>query len=157
MGDVSRTRRWRSAPGGLRATYSRAIDFFVESTLVEQHAANARAAGANDVDLVEIPDVDGRRRVGAGLLQCDLKQARIRFLHTFFERIQDVMKVPIDRQPAQDVAEPSVGVRDDDELQTPRAQRFKHGGNVRRHVLPEVLARVIVVQFRQRRGRRLGR
>jgi len=97
--------------------------------------------------MIEIADVDGPRRLGARLLERELKQTRIRLLHTPFVRIEDVVEPLGEIDAIEQVLETPVRVRDDDQPQAAVLQRGQGRQHIGLDVLPQVVVPVILAQL----------
>jgi hypothetical protein len=73
---------------------------------------------------------------------------RVRFFDAFAMGIEDVVERVEQIEPLEQMMEPSVRVRDDDEANAAVAQRRQRRPHVVGHELPEVRALVVVVQLR---------
>jgi len=74
--------------------------------------------------------------VGPRLFERELKEPRIRLLHSPLMRIQHMVE-PLGQVDAiEQVTQPAIGVRDDHEAQPAVAQRGQRRGDIRLDVLP---------------------
>ena len=89
--------------------------------LVQQHPAQARSTGADDVDVIEIADVNRRLLPGAAARQGDLEESRIRLFDAFVGRIEHVVEPRSQSKPIHVRAQRAVGVGDHDQPQSARA------------------------------------
>ena len=87
--------------------------------------------------------MQGRLGPGAGSLEGDPEEARVRLLDALDLRVEDVVEEAREAEPVEHLRHRPVRVRDDDELQAARAQALEAGDDLRGHVLPQVVIAVI--------------
>ena len=131
-----------------------AVRVGIEPGRVDEHGRDARGPGADDVHVVDVADVDGRRGRGAGAIERNLKEARIRLLDLLEERVEHDVHQRRESEAIERAMERAVRVGHDDQLQAARAQRRERLRDAGRHELPEVVLLVVFVELGQRlRGR----
>ena len=129
----------------------------VEIGGIEEDAADSSGARANDVDVEQVADVHRPRRARAGALERDAEDPGIGLLAADLRRVDDHVEPAREPDARERRAQAAVGVRDDDEAETARAEALERRHHLGRDLLPEVLAGVVVVHLDEGRVRRRGR